>query len=580
MAPNKTGQKAQAPGASEGFTPERFEKELKDLATKAQEDTLANRVMGQGLVYLQTLLLLGLLGVASSASQLNLSPIYGSIPAEVTHTTAIKVACFIGWAGNLFLRQVLPLSTSQLLPLIALNIPAIQFLLGGFTERLGSWWGPLITETLTLFPLAVVSAASVADCLDDADLSALPKFIADASPGIVSWATFRLAERISMEKLQGVIGSTFVFTRVGIELAVGAVYAVMAPSKYLVLAIPALLHTAVLNTHVMTPMATTALNDTLVAQNWTLLERRESLTGYVSVVESLDKGFRVMRCDHSLLGGNWVHVQGVKVSEPIYGVFVMLEAVRLVERETPLPDKEASALVVGLGIGTTPSAFVAHGIDTTVVEIDPVVHEFAEKYFGLRENNPAAIADAVSYTADLVKQSKTYDYIVHDVFTGGAEPVDLFTLEFLQGLGDLLKPDGVIAINYAGDFGLPAPQLIYRTIKQVFPSCRIFRESPREDANVEKWGSDFTNMVIFCRKTPGDVTFRRPDQNDFLRSQVRHALLLPKYEIKEQEFLESEATDVLTKNTTSKVTKWHQESAAGHWKIMRSVLPDNIWEQW
>lgn len=100
----------------------------------------------------------------------------------------------------------------------------------------------------------------------------------------------------------------------------------------------------------------------------------------------------------------------------------------------------------GLGIGTTPSAFVKHGIDTTIVEIDPAVHEFAQKYFDLRENNPAAVHDAVSYTADLVKQSKTYDYIVHDVFTGGAEPVDLFTLEFLQGLGDLLNPDGVIAI--------------------------------------------------------------------------------------------------------------------------------------
>lgn len=102
--------------------------------------------------------------------------------------------------------------------------------------------------------------------------------------------------------------------------------------------------------------------------------------------------------------------------------------------------------ISGLGIGTTPSALVSHGIDTTVVEIDPVVHEFAQKYFNMRQNNPPAIADAVSYTANLVNQSKSYDYIVHDVFTGGAEPVDLFTLEFLQGLGALLKPDGVIAI--------------------------------------------------------------------------------------------------------------------------------------
>jgi spermidine synthase len=80
------------------------------------------------------------------------------------------------------------------------------------------------------------------------------------------------------------------------------------------------------------------------------------------------------------------------------------------------------------------------------VEIDPVVHEFADKYFGLQENNIPVLQDAVKYTAQLANQSKTYDYIVHDVFTGGAEPVGLFTLEFFQGLSSLLKPDGVVAI--------------------------------------------------------------------------------------------------------------------------------------
>jgi spermidine synthase len=90
---------------------------------------------------------------------------------------------------------------------------------------------------------------------------------------------------------------------------------------------------------------------------------------------------------------------------------------------------------------------VAHGIDTTVVEIDPVVHEFAQKYFQLPTNHTPVIADAVAYTAKLVNESsQPFDYIVHDVFTGGAEPIPLFTLEFLQGLNSLLKPDGVIAI--------------------------------------------------------------------------------------------------------------------------------------
>jgi spermidine synthase len=90
---------------------------------------------------------------------------------------------------------------------------------------------------------------------------------------------------------------------------------------------------------------------------------------------------------------------------------------------------------------------VAHGVDTTVIEIDPVVHEFATKYFQLPSNHTLVIEDAVSYAAKLANETeKRFDYIVHDVFTGGAEPVDLFTLEFLQSLGRVLKPNGVIAI--------------------------------------------------------------------------------------------------------------------------------------
>lgn len=104
-------------------------------------------------------------------------------------------------------------------------------------------------------------------------------------------------------------------------------------------------------------------------------------------------------------------------------------------------------LISGLGIGTTPAALVAHGVDTTIVEIDPVVHEFASKYFQLPSNHTAVIEDAVTYTSDLANNTDTkFDYIVHDVFTGGAEPIDLFTLEFLQNLEALLKPNGVIAI--------------------------------------------------------------------------------------------------------------------------------------
>lgn len=100
----------------------------------------------------------------------------------------------------------------------------------------------------------------------------------------------------------------------------------------------------------------------------------------------------------------------------------------------------------GLGVGTTPSALIKHGIDTTIVEIDPVVYKFATEYFNLPSNHLAAIEDATKFVKRSQASSVRYDYIVHDVFTGGAEPAELFTVEFLGNLATLLKDDGVIAI--------------------------------------------------------------------------------------------------------------------------------------
>ncbi len=159
-------------------------------------------------------------------------------------------------------------------------------------------------------------------------------------------------EHISGGFLRTYAGRTFLNTRIGLEMVLAASYALMAPSRMLLYTLPALLHTALLNTHLPTPMALSSLNSTLGSAGWSILDRRESITGYISVVESIDQGFRVMRCDHSLLGGEWVKFLGVgqfkgnQVAEPIYGVFAMLEAVRLVEVPRPVPDRQAKALVM------------------------------------------------------------------------------------------------------------------------------------------------------------------------------------------------------------------------------------------
>jgi hypothetical protein len=129
---------------------------------------------------------------------------------------------------------------------------------------------------------------------------------------------------------------------------------------------------------------------------------------------------------------------------------------------------------------------------------------------------------------------------------------------------------------------LPSARLIVRTIKAVFPSCRIYRENapPSEEViAVEK--RDFTNMVVFCTKREKPISFRQPKEADYLGSQARKMFLMPHYEIDANVFAEQEGDGpVLSRADTARLTKWQQISAIGHWNVMRTVLPPAVWEAW
>ncbi|CAG8974515.1 hypothetical protein HYALB_00009050 [Hymenoscyphus albidus] len=573
------------------LTQENFEKELKALASKAQQETWGKWAREQASVLSQAATLLSLAAVYSNVSYLSLSPIYGSIPSGLYHAKGVMSACFLGWSLNLWFRRLLPVKPVYLLPVLAAWIPVSQFFLFQVSGAMGARWGPVVIQALGYLPLLMMSVSCTATVLDDLDMNpGRWQWLAEATPGIASYAFFKTVEYFSGNWINANIGATIVQTRIGLSLLLTALYSLFAPSKLLLYAAPAVLHTLFLNKHFQTPYGLERANGGLQKTGWALVDRKESITGYISIVESAGQ-FRAMRCDHSLLGGEWfARSDGIK--EPIYGVFVMLEAVRLVKVEMTAPEREKTALVIGLGIGTTPAAFMAHGIDTTIVEIDPVVHEYATKYFALPEEHTAVINDAVKFASNTAKAGKKYDYIVHDVFTGGAEPVNLFTLEFIQDLYDMLEPWGVIAINYAADLTLPPSLITTTTIQQVFPTCRIFRESaaPSQDEVAEHRG-DFTNMVIFCTKEahfpssssePKTIEFNNPKAKDYLGSRARKEFLVPRFEVLPQHFAPREEgeMEVLRKNETERFEGWQQTSAMGHWTVMRRVLPQEVWEGW
>lgn len=506
----------------------------------------------------------------AAVSQLNLSPVYGAVPAGLYHRYGLTASFLLAY----LLRGYLPPWIGQAITPFCFWIPLIQFFLFRLSATLGNPLGPIMTECLTCFPVVTLSVYMSMEFLEEATAVQL----GDTFPSMGLFVLFTISQRVCKALVAAITGPGFLRSRIGLQLTIASLYGMVLPKNIVWPSLPAVAFTMVANPHCSLSRTTEVLNNTLALHGYTLLEREESVTGYISVLDDNQRGLRVMRCDHSLLGGEWKMpaTSRRRVGEPIYAIFTMLEAVRLVE-PAPVSTSGKSLLNIGLGIGTAPSAMIAHGVNTTIVEIDPVVHDFATKYFALPTNHSHYIGDAVAFVANTSSSGVRYDYIIHDVFTGGAEPVELFTTEFLEGLHAMLKPEGVIAINYAGDISMPASSIIYRTITSVFPSCRVFRED-EPPASPDVKPDDFTNMVFFCRKNAGPITFRKPVEADFLGSGARREYMLPQHEISPEIF--NDKVDVLRSGRTKQLEKWQAQSAIGHWKVMRTVLPDVIWETW
>lgn len=121
---------------------------------------------------------------------------------------------------------------------------------------------------------------------------------------------------------------------------------------------------------------------------------------------------------------------------------------------------------------------------------------------------------------------------------------------------------------------------VVHTIRDVFPSCRIFREHPRDEEEVEKEGQDFTNVVIFCTKSSDKLVFREPVARDMLNSETRKRFLVPTYEVFDSDFLSAEEPRLVRNNDTKQLSDYHERSALGHWEVMRRVVPAKVWENW
>ena len=275
----------------------------------------------------------------SYISQLSLSPVYGDIPSSLYHDRIVNSLFILAWLLKGFLPQF---KFSAWIPVLVLYTPAILHYVFRFSTEWGAINGPVFTEALTYYPALFLSVYAAATLMHQQSI------ILDIIPATASFALFSTARSTIPRLLWNHIGSSWVLTRCGLHHLLGGFYAILSPSILLFTATGALFHSANSNTMcVFTP----ALNQTLATYNHTLIARHESNTGYVSVLENFEAGYRMMRCDHSLLGGEWQHTPAglehlnyENFKEPIYAIFVILEAVRLVEPAPKNPKPRALAM--------------------------------------------------------------------------------------------------------------------------------------------------------------------------------------------------------------------------------------------
>ena len=137
----------------------------------------------------------------------------------------------------------------------------------------------------------------------------------------------------------------------------------------------------------------------------------------------------------------------------------------------------------------------------------------------------------------------------------------------------------MIVQNYAGDLLLPSAMSAISTTLSVFSRCRLFRETP---APVDLGTEDFTNLVIFCTKSPEAFIFREPVESDFLGSPARRQHLVPRHEVDGASLdkLAMAERPLIRQGQLSDLQASQMRSAVGHWHVMRNVLPAVIWENW
>ncbi len=136
----------------------------------------------------------------------------------------------------------------------------------------------------------------------------------------------------------------------------------------------------------------------------------------------------------------------------------------------------AGVLIIGLAGGMTASMLMAYDMEVDSVDLDPRMIEVARKHFGFR--GKAVVADGRRFLEDC---SRHYDFCVIDTYSGDVFPFHLSTEEAFSAAKSVLKPGGVLALNYIGSPKGKPFACLYLTLGSVFKNLLAIRAEDTDD---------------------------------------------------------------------------------------------------
>jgi len=137
-----------------------------------------------------------------------------------------------------------------------------------------------------------------------------------------------------------------------------------------------------------------------------------------------------------------------------------------------------NALNIGLGCGIT-SKYIADRVDTTTIEIDPIVPE-TTKYFVPPFEHDLVIDDGRNW---MLKNNEKFDIIITEPFDPYVNNGAMYTLEYFQMMDKTLSEKGVVA-QWVPNFEFKEEDfmVLFNTFHHVFPYVYIFQMEPMSNA--------------------------------------------------------------------------------------------------